>query len=111
MHYSLIASGDHVVKSATKRNLAVQDVGNILYFKMEAAGIATKFPCIVIRSISNYADSHKNNGWHHYAAAAAAACAKELLSYLNPEKLLPSMAPPLPSGLGSPANSSSKPDA
>jgi hypothetical protein len=62
---------------------------------MEAAGIATEFSCIAIRGISDYADSHKNDGWHHYAAAAAAACVKELLSYFDP------MTPPLPSDRGS----------
>ncbi|EXA32212.1 hypothetical protein FOVG_16583 [Fusarium oxysporum f. sp. pisi HDV247] len=86
IHYGLIASGDRVVKSATKRHLAAQAVGDILCFEMEAAGIATEFSCVVIRGISDYADSHKNDGWHHYAAAAAAALVKELLSYLSPEK-------------------------
>jgi hypothetical protein len=39
----------------------------------------TSFPCLVIRGISDYADSHKNNIWKPYAAAVAAAYAKELL--------------------------------
>ncbi|KAH7231101.1 nucleoside phosphorylase domain-containing protein [Fusarium tricinctum] len=82
IHYGLIASGDRVVKSATKRNLAAQAVGDILCFEMEAAGIATEFSCVVIRGISDYADTHKNDGWQYYAAAAAAAVTKELLSYL-----------------------------
>jgi len=84
IHYGLIASGDRVVKSASKRNTTVQAVGDILCFEMEAAGIATEFPCIVLRGISDYGDSHKNDDWHYYAAAAAAASAKELLSYLDP---------------------------
>jgi ankyrin repeat protein/nucleoside phosphorylase/dephospho-CoA kinase len=85
IHYGLIASGDRVMRSATKRNMTGQDIGDILCFEMEAAGIMTEFPCIVIRGISDYADSHKNDKWQHYAAAAAAGCAKELLSYLDPE--------------------------
>ncbi|KAJ5501022.1 hypothetical protein N7527_012143 [Penicillium freii] len=44
----------------------------------------TKYPCIAIRGVSDYADSHKNDAWQHHAAAAAAGCAKELLSYVNP---------------------------
>lgn len=87
IHYGLIASGDRVIKSATKRDQAVQALGDILCFEMEAAGIATEFSCIVIRGISDYSDSHKNDDWHHYAAAAAAACTKELLSYLEPEDM------------------------
>ncbi|KAJ3453287.1 hypothetical protein MRS44_017534 [Fusarium solani] len=51
---------------------------------MEAVGMITESSCIVIRGISDYADSHKNDHWHYYAAATAAACAKELLSYLDP---------------------------
>jgi nucleoside phosphorylase len=37
------------------------------------------FPCLVIRGICDYADSHKNKVWQPYAAATAAAYAKELL--------------------------------
>jgi nucleoside phosphorylase len=37
------------------------------------------FPCLVIRGICDYADSHKNKIWQPYAAATAAAYAKELL--------------------------------
>jgi ankyrin repeat domain-containing protein 50 len=40
------------------------------------------FPCLVIRGICDYADSHKNKMWQHYAAATAAACAKEVLSVM-----------------------------
>jgi len=45
------------------------------------------FPCIVIRGISDYADSHKNNQWKHYAAATAAAYAKELLRFIATEEI------------------------
>ncbi|RYO77156.1 hypothetical protein DL764_010237 [Monosporascus ibericus] len=85
IHYGLIASGDSVIKSAAKRDAVVRNVGDILCFEMEAAGLATEFSSIVIHGISDYADSYKNDGWQHYAAAAAAACTKELLAYLDPE--------------------------
>ncbi|KAI3584275.1 nucleoside phosphorylase domain-containing protein [Fusarium oxysporum f. sp. albedinis] len=86
IHYGLIASGDQVIRSATNAaEIGKRMVGDILCFEMEAAGIMTELPCIVIRGISDYADSHKNDAWQHYAAAAAAGCAKELLSYLSPE--------------------------
>lgn len=84
IHYGLIASGDRVIKSATKARNFARGIGDLLCFEMEAAGIASEFPCAVIRGISDYADSHKNDGWQHYAAATAAACAKELVSYLDP---------------------------
>ncbi|EMD84657.1 hypothetical protein COCHEDRAFT_1019656 [Bipolaris maydis C5] len=47
---------------------------------MEAAGVMDEYPCVVVRGICDYADSHKNKGWQNYAAATAAAYAKELLS-------------------------------
>ncbi|KAK2052001.1 purine and uridine phosphorylase [Colletotrichum caudatum] len=84
IHYGLIASGDRVVKSATKRGEILRTVGDVLCFEMEAAGLMTEFSCIVIRGISDYADSHKNDDWHRYAAATAAACTKELLTYVDP---------------------------
>lgn len=84
IHYGLVASGGKVMKSAVKRIQATRELGDILCFEMEAAGIATEFACIVIRGISDYADSHKNDSWQRYAAAAAAAATKELLSYVQP---------------------------
>jgi hypothetical protein len=42
-------------------------------------GLMDSFPCLVIRGICDYADSHKNKIWQPYAAATAAAYAKELL--------------------------------
>jgi hypothetical protein len=42
-------------------------------------GLMDSFPCLVIRGICDYADSHKNKIWQSYAAATAAAYAKELL--------------------------------
>ncbi|KAM0191940.1 hypothetical protein ACHAPI_008660 [Fusarium lateritium] len=48
----------------------------------EAAGLMNHFPCLVIRGISDYADSHKNDRWQKYAAVTAAAYAKELLQFV-----------------------------
>ncbi|GKT43278.1 uncharacterized protein ColSpa_03459 [Colletotrichum spaethianum] len=84
IHYGLIASGDSVLKSSAKRSAAARSLGDVLCFEMEAAGIMSEFSCIVIRGISDYADSHKNDDWHYFAAAAAAACTKELLTYIDP---------------------------
>ena len=56
--------------------------GSVLCVEMEAAGLMDNFPCIVIRGICDYADSHKNKRWQPYAAATAAACAKEVLSVI-----------------------------
>lgn len=84
VHYGLIASGNQLIKDATLRNKLNKDLDNqVLCIEMEAAGLMNDFPCIVIRGICDYADSHKNNAWQKHAAAAAAAFAKELLSYVQ----------------------------
>jgi hypothetical protein len=54
---------------------------------MEAAGLTNEFPCIVIRGICDYADTHKNDVWQKYAAITAAAFAKELLSVVKPTEV------------------------
>lgn len=76
IHYGTIASGNEVIKDARKRDLMSKDC---LCFEMEAAGLMTDFPCLVIRGICDYCDTHKNDKWQKYAAATAAAYAKELL--------------------------------
>ncbi len=42
------------------------------------------FPCLVVRGICDYADSHKNKNWQEHSAAVAAAFAKELLLHVQP---------------------------
>lgn len=81
LHYGIIASGNTVIKDGQAREQLGQETG-ALCFEMEAAGLMLDFPCIVIRGICDYADSHKNKQWQGYAALAAAAYAKELLGYV-----------------------------
>ncbi|GAB1195130.1 hypothetical protein APSETT444_004384 [Aspergillus pseudonomiae] len=76
IHYGTIASGNKVIKDAKVRDLLAK---NCLCFEMEAAGLMNQFPCLVIRGICDYCDTHKNDRWQKYAAATAAAYAKELL--------------------------------
>lgn len=52
---------------------------DVICFKMEAAGLVDHVPCLVVRGICDYADTHKSKEWQKYAAATAAAYAKELL--------------------------------
>ena len=42
------------------------------------------FPCIVMRGIYDYADSHQNDAWQKYAAPTAAAYAKDFLQHVTP---------------------------
>ncbi|KAL4879276.1 hypothetical protein BJY04DRAFT_220396 [Aspergillus karnatakaensis] len=81
--YGVIASGNQVMKHGlTRDQLAAKHA--IICFEMEAAGLMDHLPCLVIRGICDYADSHKNKDWQEYAAATAAAYAKELLSVIAP---------------------------
>lgn len=83
VHYGTIASGNQVVKDARVRDQLGQEF-NALCVEMEAAGLMNNFPCIVVRGICDYADSHKNNAWQKYAAATAAAYAKDFLQHVTP---------------------------
>lgn len=80
IHYGTIASGNQVIKDAEKRSLLAEDC---LCFETEAAGLMNDFPCLVIRGICDYCDTHKNKRWQRYAAATAAAYAKELLRCID----------------------------
>jgi nucleoside phosphorylase len=83
IHYGIIASGYSVIKDAIYRERILEDIGDeCICFEMEAAGLMNNFPCMVIRGICDYADSHKNDQWQRYAAATAAAYAKELLAFV-----------------------------
>ncbi|KAJ5622285.1 hypothetical protein N7528_005517 [Penicillium herquei] len=84
VHFGLIASGNQVIKDAALRNKLKKDFdGHVLCVEMEAAGLMNNFPCIVIRGICDYADSHKNKDWQEYAAVRASAFAKEFLSFVQ----------------------------
>jgi nucleoside phosphorylase len=79
VHFGTIASADNVIKRAETRARLIKE-HKALCVETESAGLMnTRFPCVVIRGICDYADSHKNDLWQGYAAATAAACAKELL--------------------------------
>jgi nucleoside phosphorylase len=80
-HYGIIASGNKVIKHGRTREQLHSETG-ALCFEMEAAGLMLDFPCVVIRGICDYADSHKNKQWQGYAALAAASYTKELLGYV-----------------------------
>jgi nucleoside phosphorylase len=78
IHYGLIASANQLMKDASVRDRLAAEKG-VLCFEMEAAGLMNHFPCLVIRGICDYSDSHKNKEWQGYAAMSAAAYTKDLL--------------------------------
>lgn len=83
IHYGFIASGNQVIKDAVFRDRIGAET-KALCVEMEGAGVMETGNCLVIRGICDYADSHKNDGWHKYAAATAAAYAK-LFLLRNPD--------------------------
>lgn len=95
VHYGNIGSGNQVIKDATTRDRLSRDL-DVLCFEMEAAGLMQDFPCLVIRGICDYADSHKTKAWQGYAAAVAAAFAKELLSVIAADRVLQDKPIPQP---------------
>jgi nucleoside phosphorylase len=84
VHYGNIASGNQVMKDGVSRD-RLSKLEDIICFEMEAAGLMDNFPCLVIRGICDYADSHKNKLWQPHTAATAAAYAKELLLTVAPQ--------------------------
>jgi nucleoside phosphorylase len=88
IHYGTIGSANKVVKNAAEREILRRGDLNIICVEMEAAGLMDSFPCLVIRGICDYADSHKNKQWQPYAAATAAGYMKELLSVIIPQDVV-----------------------
>jgi nucleoside phosphorylase len=86
IHYGLIASANQLMKNALVRD-KLKAEKDVLCFEMEAAGLMNHFPCLVIRGICDYSDSHKNKEWQGYAAMAAAAYAKDLLCRISPNRV------------------------
>ncbi|KAF3933291.1 hypothetical protein ABW20_dc0105285 [Dactylellina cionopaga] len=82
IRYGLIASGNSVLKNAQVRDRLGTDY-NVLCVEMEAAGVANGAPCLIVRGICDYVDSHKNKKWQEYASATAAAYVKLLLSVIR----------------------------
>lgn len=86
LYVGAVASGDMVIKSAAHRDkIAAKE--KIIAFEMEGAGIWDKVPCIVVKGVCDYADSHKHKGWQSFAAATAASAAKAILErYVQADK-------------------------
>jgi nucleoside phosphorylase len=74
------------MKDALIRDKLGAEMG-VKCFEMEAAGLMNRFPCLVIRGICDYSDTHKNDEWQGYAAMVAAAYAKDLLGRIQPNAL------------------------
>ncbi|KAF4951073.1 hypothetical protein FSARC_13001 [Fusarium sarcochroum] len=78
VHFGKYASGDKVMKSGEDRDEIARSEG-IIAFEMEGAGVWDNMPCVIIKGVCDYADSHKDKRWQGFAAATAAACMRAFL--------------------------------
>ncbi|KAJ5661028.1 uncharacterized protein N7484_000400 [Penicillium longicatenatum] len=78
IHFGRIASGDTVMKFAVERDRIAQEE-DVIAFEMEGAGICNNLPFIMVKSVCDYADSHKDKNWQKYTAGRAAACMRSVL--------------------------------
>ncbi|OJJ98904.1 hypothetical protein ASPACDRAFT_53097 [Aspergillus aculeatus ATCC 16872] len=78
-----VASADTVIKSGQHRDQIVNRE-KVIGFEMEGAGVWDNVPCVIIKGVYNYADSHKGKVWQAYAAATGASVAKAFLEYWMP---------------------------
>ncbi|EFY94327.2 ankyrin repeat containing protein [Metarhizium robertsii ARSEF 23] len=86
VHFGTIASGSSVMQDPKARD-KIRKEEKAICFEMEAAGILGRQNCLVLRGISDYADSHKNDMWKPYAAATAASVAREILRIMDPGEI------------------------
>ncbi|KAL2802965.1 nucleoside phosphorylase domain-containing protein [Aspergillus granulosus] len=75
-----VASADTVMKSGQHRDEIVKRE-KVIGFEMEGAGVWDNVPCIIIKGVCDYADSHKSKLWQAYAAATGASAARAFLGY------------------------------
>ncbi|QYT02644.1 PNP_UDP_1 domain-containing protein [Trichoderma simmonsii] len=73
-----IGSGNTVMKSGRDRD-RIAARHNLIAFEMEGAGAWDEVPCLVVKGVCDYADSHKNKQWQDFAAATGACVMKAIL--------------------------------
>lgn len=83
-HRGRIATGNAVIRDGELRDKIGARCNGALCVEMEAVGVDVNSRCLVIRGISDYADSHKDDVWKWHAAGNAAAFARELLCRTQP---------------------------
>ncbi|KAK9251595.1 nucleoside phosphorylase domain-containing protein [Lipomyces tetrasporus] len=75
IHYGAAASGNQVMRCTQTRDKLARQF-QVIGFEMEAAGLMDTLPCLPIRDVCDYSDSHKNKEWQRYAAGTATAYAR-----------------------------------
>jgi ankyrin repeat protein/nucleoside phosphorylase len=85
IHYGAIASGNQLIKDGLSRDEYARE-WNVICFEMESAGLIDSLPCIPIRGICDYSDTHKKKRWQKYAALTAACFSKDIVDHLPVHK-------------------------
>ncbi|KAG8630848.1 hypothetical protein KVT40_002467 [Elsinoe batatas] len=84
IHVGYFGSANTVMKSGRHRD-DTSKTHKVIALEMESVGVWEVFPCcLVVKSVSDYADSHKNKTWQPYSALVAAAGVKALLQKWKP---------------------------
>jgi nucleoside phosphorylase len=65
IHYGTVASGNRLIKDGRTRDYLSAELGGVLCFEMEAAGLMNSFPCLIVRGVCDYADSQKIRPGNH----------------------------------------------
>lgn len=86
-HQGRIATGNSVIRDGNLRDKIGARCDGALCVEMEAAGVDVNRRCLVVRGISDYADSHKSDVWQSRAAGNAAAFTRELLLRVQPSMI------------------------
>ncbi|KAJ5092966.1 hypothetical protein N7456_008827 [Penicillium angulare] len=86
VHNGKIGSTDEVLNDSTIRDKVAKDL-DILCSKQGPASSINSFPCLHVRGICDYSDSHKYEVWNGYAAAAASVYTKKLLQTMAAEEV------------------------
>jgi nucleoside phosphorylase len=81
IQYGAIASGNQAIRDGITRDNIARQL-DVICFEIETAGLMDILPCLPIRGICDYSDSHKNKERQRYATATAATYARELLEEL-----------------------------
>ncbi|KAJ5584296.1 uncharacterized protein N7459_004096 [Penicillium hispanicum] len=86
VHFGKIALSKEEVENAGQRDA----IANILHAicLIPADHLVHELPCLQIRGIRDYSDTHKSDAWHGYAAAAAAVYTARLVEQITSEQIL-----------------------
>ncbi|KAL7941161.1 hypothetical protein V8C42DRAFT_361287 [Trichoderma barbatum] len=79
IHVGSVASSGTITESGVDRDQIAQKEG-VNAFEVEAARIWDELSCLIVKDVSDYADSHKHGEWQSFAAVTAAATMSALLA-------------------------------